>query len=68
MNGEANFKIKQLTVGDLVVAITDAALEATQDEDVAREIASLVLMRLLAASSQETAEYLPAGCASTSIH
>jgi hypothetical protein len=52
----------------LVVAITDAALEATQDEDVAREIASLVLMRLLAASSPETAEYLPAGCASTSIH
>ncbi len=68
MNGEAHFKIKRLTVGELVVAITDAALEATQDEGVAREIASLVLMRLLAASSPETAEYLPAGCASTSIH
>ena len=68
MNGEAHFKIKRLTVGDLVVAITDAALEATQDEDVAYEIASLVLMRLLAASSPETAEYLLAGCVSTSSH
>ncbi len=68
MNGGAHFKIKQLTIGDLVVAITDAALEATKDEGVAREIASLVLMRLLAASSPETAEYLLAGCASTSIH
>ena len=68
MNSETHFKIKQLTVGDLVVAITDASLEATQDEDVAYEIASLVLMRLLAASSPETAEYLLASCASTSIH
>lgn len=68
MNSGAHSKIKQLTIGDLVVAITDAALEATQDEDVAHEIASLVLMRLLAPASPETAEYLLAGCVSTSIH
>jgi hypothetical protein len=68
MNLEAHFKIKQLTVGDLVVAVTDAALEATQDEDQAYEIAGLVLMRLLAASAPETAEYLLAACGGISIH
>ena len=68
MNREAHYKIKQLTLGDLVVAITDAALEATEDEEVAHEIASLVLVRLLAASAPETAEYLLAGHGSTSIH
>ncbi len=68
MNGGTHFKIRQLTIGDLIVAITDAALEATQNEDQAREIASLALTRLLAASAAETAEYLLAVCGSTSIH
>ena len=61
-------EIRRLTIGDLIVAITDAALEATQDEDKAYEIASRVLMRLLAASAPQTAEYLLAACSGTSIH
>ncbi len=68
MNGEVNFKTEQLTIGDLVVAITDAALEVTEDEDMAYQIASLVLMRLVAASSPETAQYLLAACAGTTVH
>ncbi len=68
MNGEVNFKTEQLTIGDLIVAITDAALEVTEDEDMAYQIASLVLMRLVAASSPETAQYLLAACAGTTVH
>lgn len=68
MNGETHLKIKQLTIGELMGAIADAALEATQDEDKAYEIARLVLMRLLAASAPETADYLFAACGSTTIH
>ncbi len=68
MNGEVNFKAEQVTIGDLIVAITDAALEVTEDENMAYQIAGLVLMRLVAASNPETAEYLLAGCAGTTVH
>ena len=51
-----------------MVAITDAALEVTEDEDMAYRIAGLVFMRLLAASGPETREYLLAACAGTTIH
>jgi hypothetical protein len=67
MNGEIHFKAEELTIGDLIVAITDAASEVTEDEDMAYQIA-LVLMRLVAASSPATAEYLLAACAGTTVH
>jgi hypothetical protein len=51
-----------------IVAVTDAALEVTQDEDQAYEIASLVLMKLLQASASETAEHLLAACDDKLIH
>jgi hypothetical protein len=68
MNGEGQFKIEQLTIGDLVVAIGDAALEVTRDEDMAYEIAALVFMRLLATTAPKVAECLLATCSSTLIH
>jgi hypothetical protein len=68
MNGEIHFKAEELTIGDLIVAITDAASEVTEDEDMAYQIAGLVLMRLVAASSPATAEYLLAACAGTTVH
>jgi hypothetical protein len=68
MKCEVNFKAEQLTIGDLIIAITDAALEVTEDEDMAYQIAGLVFMRLVAASSPQTAEYLLAACAGTTIH
>jgi hypothetical protein len=68
MNGEIHFKSDQLTIGQLIVAITDAALEVTEDEDMAYRIAGLVFIRLLAASGPETAEYLLAACAGATIH
>ena len=68
MNAGIRFKTKQLTIGDLIIAVTDAALQVTEDEDQAYEIASLVLMRLLATSAPETAEYLLAACDGTVIH
>jgi hypothetical protein len=68
MHSEIHVKAETLTVGDLIVAITDAALEVIEDEDMAYQIAGLVLMRLVAASSPETAEYLLAACAGTTVH
>ena len=47
MKHEAYHKRRQLTVGDLIVAVTEAAMEATQDQNKAYEIASRVLMRLV---------------------
>jgi hypothetical protein len=68
MNCEIHFKAEQVTLGELIVAITDAAFEVAEDEDIAYQIAGLVLMRLVAASSPETAECLLAACADTTVH
>jgi hypothetical protein len=68
MNGETRLKVEKLTIGDLVVAVTDAALEVTEDEDKACEIAGLALAKLLAASAPETADYLLLACGNVSIH
>ena len=35
MNFKIQLKAETVTMGDLIVAITDAALEVTQDEDMA---------------------------------
>lgn len=67
MNSNIQFKTETVTMGDLIVAITDAALEVAHDEDMAYQIAGLVFMRLLAVSDPETADNLLAGCAGT-IH
>ena len=68
MKSKIQFKAETVTMGDLIVAITDAALEVAQDEDMAYRIASLVLMRLLAVSDREIADDLLAACAGTMIH
>ena len=46
MNTGDGFELNQLTIGDLIVAVTDAALEVTRDESMAYEIASHVLMNI----------------------
>ncbi|MGE5302723.1 MAG: hypothetical protein ACM3TN_05300 [Alphaproteobacteria bacterium] len=58
MQKESELEMKQLTLGDLVVAVTDSALEVTEDEDTAYEIASRVLVKLLESSAPGTAEQL----------
>jgi hypothetical protein len=63
MNSKIQLKAETVTMGDLIVAITDAALEVAQDEDIAYRIAGLVL----AVSDPETADNLLADCAGT-IH
>jgi hypothetical protein len=57
MNIGSHREIKQLTIGDLIVAVTEAAFDATNDEDKAYEIASLVLVNLLQTSAPGAAEY-----------
>ena len=47
MNTGDGFEMNQLTIGDLMVAVVDAALEVTRDESMAYEIASHVLMSIL---------------------
>ena len=68
MKSKIQFKAETVTMGDLIVAITDAALEISQDEDMAYRIAGLVFMRLLAVSDPEIADDLLAACAGATIH
>ena len=63
MNSKRQFKVETVTMGDLIVAITDAALEVALDEDLAYRIAGLFFMRLLAVSDPETADDLLTACA-----
>jgi len=58
MNIGSHREIKHLTIGDLIVAVTEAAFEATNDEDKAYEIASIVLVKLLQSSAPGAAEQL----------
>ena len=58
MNTSSHYETKQITIGDLIVAVTEAAFEATNDEDKAYEIASLVLVDLLESSAPGAAEHL----------
>jgi hypothetical protein len=67
MNSKMQFQAEKVSMGDLIVVITNAVLEVAQDEDMAYQIAGLVFMRLLAVSDPETADNLLADCAGT-IH
>lgn len=62
MNMGSEREIKQMTIGDLIVAVTEAAFEATQDEDEAYEIASLVIADLWQSSAPGAAEHLLDAC------
>lgn len=53
----------QLSTRDLVVAIADAALQVTKDEEQAQEIAGLVLKKRVAGMSDD----MLATCSTTSI-
>jgi serine phosphatase RsbU (regulator of sigma subunit) len=68
MNAQTHVKIAQMTIGDLIVAVTDAAVEATQDQNKAYEIAGLVLMRLLQDPAPEAAECLLTSYDDTLLH
>lgn len=68
MKKATNQKKEELTIGDLIVAVTDAAFETTQDEAQAYEIAGRVLTKLLSTSAPQTAEYLAVACDGNSIH
>ena len=41
MNSKIQLKAETVTMGDLIVAITDAALQVARDEDIAYRIAGL---------------------------
>lgn len=64
---DSDTSVKLTTMGDLIMAISDAAFEVLEDEEKAHRIAGMVLMRLLAASTSETAQYL-FSARSASIH
>jgi len=52
----AGFGRNQITIGDLIVAVMDAALATVQDEDMASEIASRVLVNVLETVSPNAAQ------------
>jgi serine phosphatase RsbU (regulator of sigma subunit) len=47
---------RKITIGDLVVAVTDAAVEVSKNERKAFRIADLALRRILSVSSPENFE------------
>ena len=52
------FEIKDIKLGDLVVAVIESALETTGDAEQAYEIASRLLVRLLESSAPGSTEQL----------
>lgn len=68
MNTGDGFEMNQLTIGDLIVAVMDAALEVTRDESMAYEIASHVLMNILDLVSPGTARDILATCGGPTLH
>ncbi len=68
MNTGDGFEMNQLTIGDLIVAVMDAALEVTRDESMAYEIASHVLMDILDAVSPAIARDMLAACGGPTLH
>lgn len=68
MNTGDGFELHQLTIGDLIVAVMDAALEVTRDESMAYEIASHVLMNILDLVSPGTARDMLAAYGSSTLH
>jgi len=53
MRSGSNIKRLYTTVGDLIVAITDAALEVSKNEKEAYRVAHLVLSRMVSPSAQK---------------
>jgi hypothetical protein len=47
-------RTQSITVGDLVVAVTDAALEVSKDKKRAYRLAGVVVNKILRASTHET--------------
>lgn len=68
MNTGDGFEMNQLTIGDLIVAVMDAALEVTRDESMAYEIASHVLMNILDLVSPGTARDILAAYGGPTLH
>jgi hypothetical protein len=60
MNDKSRLSAETVTMGELIAAITDAAVEVTKDEETAYRIAGLFFIRLLAVSDPETADLLAA--------
>lgn len=50
MRTSSNVKGRQVTIGDLVVAVTDAAIEVARNERKAYRIANLALRKILSIS------------------
>ena len=68
MNTGDGFELHQLTIGDLIVAVMDAALEVTRDESMAYEIASHVLMDILDVVSPGIARDMLAAYGGSTLH
>jgi hypothetical protein len=68
MNADDGFEMNQLTISDLLVAVMDAALEITRDEDLAYEIASHVLVNVLEALSPATDRDMFAAYGGPTLH
>lgn len=68
MNTGDGLEMNQLTIGDLIVAVMDAALEVTRDEGMAYEIASHLLVNILDLVSPEVARDLLAANGGPTIH
>jgi hypothetical protein len=68
MNTGDGFAMNQLTIGDLIVAVMDAALEVARDESMAYEIASHVLMNILDLVSPGIARDMLAAYGGPTLH
>ena len=68
MIGATGFAVSQTTIGDLIVAVMDAAMAAGQDEEIAAEIASRVVVSILEKAAPEEARHLIAAFDADRFH
>ncbi|HZD41179.1 MAG TPA: hypothetical protein VE131_10685 [Terriglobales bacterium] len=59
---------RKITIGDLVVAVTDAAIEVSKNEQKAYRIADLALRRILSVSSPQNFQRAHSGGGPTRYH
>lgn len=64
----AGFVMHQATIGDLIVAVMDAAMETVKDEAIASEIASRALVKILATVSPGVARDIVVALGDHELH
>ena len=68
MMGGADIVVNQMTIGDVIVAVMDAAMASVHDEELSAEIASRVVVNILEKASPGGAKAILAAFGDQQLH